>query len=169
MLSYIILYYIIFNLREFVENSRHPATPARLWVGLNCGSWHRFRGIRGWIPTLWFRMERPHQNGSGRSDGEPILSLTIEKPTENRCFQLQPSKMLRKINDFRLRGTIGPLGDPWDFWVGSQNVVEHNVGSQNLGRIPKCGWAQCRIPQFVVVVVVECYNYCWSSRCPVPY
>ena len=26
------------SLREFVENSRHPKTSARVWEGLNCGS-----------------------------------------------------------------------------------------------------------------------------------
>ena len=46
------------NLREFVENSRHPETPAHGREGLNCNSCHCFRGIRGirgWVPNRWFR------------------------------------------------------------------------------------------------------------------
>ena len=34
-------------LREFVENSRHPKTPARVREGLVSGFWHRFRSIQG--------------------------------------------------------------------------------------------------------------------------
>ena len=34
-------------LREFVENSRHPKTPARGREGSNCSSCHHFGGIRG--------------------------------------------------------------------------------------------------------------------------
>ena len=33
-----------------------------VWGGLNCGSWHRFRGIRGWVPNLRFRCRRPSKN-----------------------------------------------------------------------------------------------------------
>ena len=40
---------------------------------------------------------------------EPMLGLTLEKPKENLCFQLQPLKMLRKVKVVRL---WEPLGDP---------------------------------------------------------
>ena len=34
----------------------------------------------------------------------PILSLTLEKPKENRCFQPEPFKNIRKIDDFSSPG-----------------------------------------------------------------
>ena len=40
---------------------------------------------------------------------EPMLGLTLEKPKENQCVQLQPLKLLRKIKVLRL---WEPLGDP---------------------------------------------------------
>ena len=45
-------------------------------------------------------MGHPHKIVSVRSDVDPIFSLTLEKPAENRCFGLQPLKILRKIDDF---------------------------------------------------------------------
>ena len=55
-------------------------------------------------------MGGPHKIVSGRSDVDPIFSLTLKKPKENQSVQLQPLKILRKINDFHLIATLGSLG-----------------------------------------------------------
>ena len=49
----------------------------------------------------------------------PSLSLTIKKSKGNRCFQLQPFKMLRKINDFRPAGwPAGRMGQGHPYNMG---------------------------------------------------
>ena len=98
----------------------------------NCASWpwsgekwwiRWIRWIRGWIPDLWFRVGGPHKIVSGRSNVDPIFSLTFEKPKENRCFWLRPLKILRKISDFHPKRPTGAQGQP----KGSQKDTQ---GSQ---------------------------------------
>ena len=58
-------------------------------------------------------MGGPHKIVSGKSDVDPIFSLTLKKPKENQGFQLQPLKILRKIDDFHLIATLASLGSHW--------------------------------------------------------
>ena len=73
--------------------------------------WIRFRVPRG--PKIEYStMILAHFAGKWG----PILRQTFKTHKENRCFWLQPSKKLRKINVFRSGAHGDPLGDPWGPW-----------------------------------------------------